>query len=94
MFQPISGGPAARSEIKPDGTFSLSADGKKGAVIGENRVRVTSFELQKPDATTTADEEPSLGGSAIPKKYNRFATSGIVIDVQPDLELPLVISLD
>ena len=95
MFQPDGGGKMARSSITSDGTFQLSTNEPgDGAKTGKYRVRVTAFELQKRRADGDSTEEPSLGRSAIPKKYQSFGTSQIVVDVQSEMTLPVTIKLD
>lgn len=96
MFQPLAGGALARGQIQSDGSFVLTTrrDGD-GVQIGKSRVRITAFEAQRrlrePEG---AEEETPLGSSAIPSKYQNFGTSGIVVDVAPDMELPLILHLD
>ena len=99
MFQPMDGGPAARATIGSDGSFALTTvtpDGETqaGVQVGACRVRVTAFEAQRPGQAVNREQELALGKSAVPKKYQRFATSGIVVDVHADMELPLELRLD
>ncbi len=95
MFQPEGNGPLARATIEPDGTFVLSTDSPADGVRpGSSRVRVTAFEAQKSGLAGPKDREMSLGRSAIPKKYLSFGTSGIVVDVTPQMKLPLVLELE
>lgn len=95
MFQPDGGGAIARSTIGPQGKFQLSTESEgDGAAPGTYRVRITAFELQKKKAAGASTDEPTLGRSAIPKKYQRFGTSPIRIDVQPTMQLPVLIDLD
>ena len=39
-------------------------------------------------------QEMALGKSAIPERFQNFATSGIEIEITPDMALPLEINLD
>ena len=92
MFQPPRGQPA-RGVIQSDGTFVLDTVGAgNGAVVGPNKVRVTCFEAQDPNANSGQFGE-GLGRSLIPEKYNRYETSGIEIEVSPDQNAPLTIEL-
>lgn len=92
MFQGESGQPA-RATIQPDGTFELTTDSMgDGARVGTNRVRVTCYEAQDPNAAASAGEA-ALGKLLIPKKYTDIDTSGIVIDVPPGGKQDLVIEL-
>jgi len=95
MFQPEGNGPLARGAIESDGTFVLStlstADGVRP---GNCRVRVTSFAAQKSGTAAHEEREMSLGRSAIPRKYQSFGTSDVVIEVVPQMKLPLIIELE
>lgn len=91
MIQPAAG-PAARSTIGPDGTFTAGtfAPGD-GAIVGPAAVRVACYELQRPGAQPR-DGELALGKSLIPGKYTQFETSGISITIAPGMA-PLEIEL-
>lgn len=92
-FQPKAGGSLARAQIQPDGTFELMTDGRRGAPIGENSVRVTCFANQKPGATADTAGEGSLGKSLIPERYSRFTTSGLTVEVKSGENPPYEIQL-
>lgn len=97
MFQPIGveGAQTARGSIDADGNFSLTTEKEgDGVAVAECQVRITAFEAQRKNAAGNQHEEMALGKSAVPKHVQNFSTSGIVIDVQPTMELPLVIDLD
>lgn len=95
MFQPEGSGQLARGTIQSDGTFLLGTESvDDGVRPGKCRVRITAFAAQKPSAETNSQQELVLGKSAIPTKYHSFATSGVVVDVQSDTELPLILELD
>ena len=86
MFQPEKGR-MAKGQIQPDGTFTLSTDGKEGAVPGMHKVGVTCFELQSPNPPATPPgQEPSNGRSFIPQKYNSPTGSGIAVEVTEDMK--------
>ena len=101
MFQPEGNGPLARGTIQPDGTFVLGTESTDDGVRPRKcRVRITAFasqkpgaQTQKPGAQTSSQQELALGDSAIPTKYQSYGTSGVVVDIQPDMELPLIIEL-
>ena len=96
MFQPVGveGAQTARSQISPDGRFALwTTKPGDGVMVGQSRVRVTAFEAQRTNATGAQHEEMALGKSAIPRRFQNFGTSGIVIDVSPDMSLPITIDL-
>ena len=87
-------GQPARSRIGPDGTFSLSTHGEgEGAAVGKRRVRIACFEGQDPARQTNPNTPVSLGRLLIPEKYTSFETSGIVIDVRPGKNEPVVLNL-
>ena len=96
MFQPvgIEGAQTARSKIASDGSFTLSTneDGD-GVAVGTSRVRITAFEAQRTNAKGGQHQEMALGKSAIPRRFQNFGTSGIMIDVSPDMVLPITIDL-
>jgi hypothetical protein len=95
MFQPVGGGPLARGQIQADGSFELTTlvqgDGVKPGV---SRVRITAFDAQKPAAMAQGNQELMLGDSAIPRKYQSFRSSGIKIEVTPDVGQPILIELE
>lgn len=95
MFQPEGSGPLARGTIESDGTFVLGTKTKSDGVRpGVCRVRVTSFAAQKAGQAAYQEREMALGSSGIPKKYQNFGTSGIVVEVRPQMELPLILKLE
>ncbi|MCH2115777.1 MAG: hypothetical protein MK171_12815 [Pirellulales bacterium] len=95
MFQPVGGGPLARGQIQADGSFQLTTlDEGDGVQSGPCRVRITAFDAQKPDAMAKGKGEMTLGKSAIPMKYQSFRSSGINIEVTPDLPQPVSIDLE
>ena len=92
MFQPNAGQPA-RAAIQPDGTFVLTTDSlSDGATVGRNRVRVTCYDSQNPNATPS-EGEAALGRLLIPKKYTDIDTSGIEIDIPRGGKSDIVIEL-
>ena len=92
MFQPPRGQPAS-GVIQSDGTFVLDTVGAgDGAAVGRNKVRVTCFEAQDPNAKPDQFGE-GLGRSLIPKKYNQYDTSGIEVEVSPDQNDRMTIEL-
>ena len=91
-FQSVAGQPATAA-ISPDGSFTLTVFGEgPGAVPGPNRVRVTCYEGQRQTASDR-DQEPGLGKLLIPDRYTAYETSGLVIDVQRGMKLPVVLNL-
>lgn len=92
MVQPQQGGPVARGTIGPDGTYSMTIDGKPGAPIGVNNVRVTCFAGQRPGANSGGGEA-SVGDSLIPERYTRFSSSGLEVEVKPGENSPYDIPL-
>jgi hypothetical protein len=81
-FQPDAG-PAAHGAIGADGRFSLT--GEDAVCVGRNVVSVACFEADAPNFRKPEGER-SPGKSLIPERYMSFATSGIVIDVQPEMD--------
>ncbi len=100
MFAPADGGEPAKGPIQPDGSFQLktiTADGDviQGVRVGSCSVRITAFESQRPGGGgVSPDAEMMLGRSAVPRKYQSFGTSGLTVDVSPDMELPVVLNLE
>ena len=95
MFQPEGAGPLARGTIEANGQFVLGTQTKADGVRpGRCRVRVTAFESQKTGLGENPHRERSLGRSAIPKKYQNFGTSGLVVDVSAEMLLPLEVVLE
>jgi hypothetical protein len=74
-------GPLARGDIRADGSFTLSADGRPGAAPGWHRVSVVSFEAPptKPPGADFADVH-----SLLPRKYAAPDLSGLDAFVKPD----------
>lgn len=97
MFQPVGVENAltARSKIAADGTFSMSTTKPgDGVMAGKCQVRITAFDAQRTNAKGNQQQELALGKSAVPRRFQNFGESGIVIEVSPDMELPLTIDLD
>jgi hypothetical protein len=91
-FQSESGQPAT-ARIEPDDSFTLAVIGEgPGAVPRPNRVRVTCYEGQRQSAGDR-DREMVLGQLLIPDRYTAYETSGLVIDVHPGMDLPVVLQL-
>ena len=96
MFQPVGveNAKTAKSSIKNDGSFQLMTDETPGVMVGRCQVRITAFAAQRDNAQGNKNQELALGKSAIPQRFQNFGSSGIEIDVRPDMELPLTIDLD
>ncbi len=97
MFQPVGveGALPARGKIASDGTFELyTTKPGDGVMVGKSQVRVTAFAAQREEAAGNQHQEMALGKSAIPRRFQNFGTSGIVIDVAPGMDLPITIDLD
>ncbi|MCH2118552.1 MAG: hypothetical protein MK161_12715 [Pirellulales bacterium] len=94
MFQPTSGQPAV-GDIQTDGTFRLSTSPQgDGLLPGGYQVRVICFESDRPGSKPpVAQELPTRGVSLIPLKYGEYRTSGIEIEVTPELPQPVVLKL-
>jgi hypothetical protein len=91
-FQSANGQPATAA-IRSDGSFVLNVIGEgSGAVKGRNRVLVTCYEGQR-QAEVTSGVEMALGKPLIPERYMSYETSGIVIDIEPGMTLPIELNL-
>jgi hypothetical protein len=90
-----SSGRLVSADIQPDGTFRLFTLRKgEGVEPGRYTVRITCFESQRPGANVPTDQEiPDRGPSLIPLKYDDYLTSGLEIDVGPDMSNPVVFDL-
>lgn len=91
MLQPMTGGPPARGEIQPDGTFVLSTytDGD-GALLGKHRVRVMCNSVQDPNNTAKFDvNAAAVGKLLIPRKYTQLSSSRLTAEVLPTENPPL-----
>lgn len=92
MFQPAQGQPA-RGTIQPDGSFTISTFKEgDGATVGLNRVRISCYESQRPQATPQVGEQ-SLGKLLIPQRYTLFDQSGLTADVKESGNEPFVFEL-
>jgi len=86
LFQPEVG-PTARGAIQPDGTFTLSTDGKDGAVVGKHRVEIKCATTQDPSAPPpNRNTEQPAGKSLIPERYTSYGTSGFEVEVKSGME--------
>jgi hypothetical protein len=99
MFQPEYG-QYATGVIQPDGAFEMMTRGEgAGAPVGKCAVRIVCFGNEPSAAKSDADKnpaprgEPVPGKSLIPSKYSLFETSGIVVNVRPGQNEPLLLNL-
>ena len=90
MFQPPSGQPA-RAQIQSDGTFVLSTEEVgDGAVVGLNKVRISSYATK----AETADAPEMLGESLIDERFSDYATSGLTVNVKAEGNEPVVLTVE
>ncbi|MDZ7617563.1 MAG: hypothetical protein U1E05_11190 [Patescibacteria group bacterium] len=83
-------GQPATAAIRPDGTFAMATHGEgEGAVVGKRRIRVACYQGQDPAAPMS----DTLGESLIPERYTSFETSGLEVDIKPDGNEPLELTL-
>lgn len=89
-----SSGQPATAAIQSDGTFAMATIGEgEGAAVGKWRVRIGCNEAQDP-AKRPAPGQPAIPGkSLIPERYASFDLSGLVVDVRPGRNEPIVLSL-
>lgn len=98
IFQPESG-QYATGVIQPDGTFQMTTRGEgDGVAVGKNMVRIVCLEGQDPAKNSAAQKkgsrgEAGLGRTLIPEKYSSCDTSGLVVDVRPGVNEPVVLEL-
>jgi hypothetical protein len=93
-FRLRDGTQLSRGIIKPDGTFQMqTSDGKPGADLGVNLVRITCYEAQNPSGAKPDPKFKPFGRLLIPSKYIQFETSGLTVDVQPDKATSVVFDL-
>ncbi len=98
MLQSSRGQPAS-GIIQPDGTFVLSTfESEDGAVVGKQKVRITCYESQRSGSqkqlSAKRAEPMGLGTSLIPRKYTSYASSGLVVDIEPGRAEPLLFHLE
>lgn len=74
-FDPVAGGPAARGKIDPDGRFTLSTDGRAGAVAGAYRVVIVQL------APGGGGKGHRHAGYAVHRRYASPDTSGLTREV-------------
>ena len=84
MMRPQQG-PAATAEIGPDGKYELEI------VAGEHAVQVVALNIS--EEAKKDFEKLAAAQSLVPKKYNRFDTSGVTVVVEPDQSEPVDINL-
>ena len=84
MMRPQQG-PAATAEIGPDGKYELEV------VAGTHAVQVVALNISEEAKEDMA--KLAAAQSLIPKKYNRFETSGVTVTVEPDQSEPVDINL-
>jgi hypothetical protein len=78
-FVPDQPGPAASGEIRPDGTYVLSTDGRAGAVPGRHTVMIVSLE---DNAGRLPEERQPLPALLVPEKYGNNRRSGLTAEVR------------
>jgi hypothetical protein len=85
------GGPLARGEVRPDGTYTLTTDGRPGAAPGWHRVTIVSVApaRDKPAGSGFADVE-----SLLPRRYAAPDLSGLERLVKPGEENAIDFHLD
>ncbi len=87
-------GQPATAAIQPDGAFELVTRGEAaGTVVGTRRVRIACYEGQNPSRRSGSDGPAELGRSLIPERYTSFETSGLVVEVRPGANEPVVLNL-
>lgn len=95
MLQPETGQPATGG-IQSDGTFRMTTRCEgEGVAVGKSYVRVVCYEGQEPGSKPTPDYqgEGMLGRSLIPARYLSYDTSGLVVEVCPRKNPPLLLEL-
>jgi hypothetical protein len=76
---PVKDGREASGKINSDGAFTISTDGREGAVPGEYKVRIEADQASLPTAKgKTALQIP------FNSKYQDETTSGLTASVKPD----------
>ncbi len=73
-------GPLARGDIRPDGTYTLRADGRPGAAPGWHRVSIVAVVAPAPKPAGTALSDVR---SLLPRKYASPDLSGLEAQVRP-----------
>jgi hypothetical protein len=84
-------GPLARGEIQPDGTYTLTTDGRPGAPAGWHRVTIVS--VRAPSARATGAEFADVP-SLLPRKYAAPDLSGLEGQVKPGADNVIDFHLD
>lgn len=92
-FAPVDGGPAARGQIQQDGKFTLTTDGRDGAVAGPHRIAVVQLVvLDGADAAARGKHQHK--GSRVHPRYARFDTSKLTAEVQAGAVNDVTIRVD
>jgi hypothetical protein len=82
-------GRGAKSFIQRDGAFQLGTFGANdGAIVGEHKVAVVAY-----DRPANAGPESGNGKLLVPQQYTNPESSGLAIDVPPEGNNDVVISL-
>jgi hypothetical protein len=81
-FVPDGGGPAATGQTDAGGKYSLSTAGKKGAVLGKHKVKVTS--LQTQGAATELQVSPDTYGQKSSGDYAQESQAQSVQEKIPE----------
>ena len=76
-------GPLARSEIQPDGAFTLRTGDQPGAAAGWYRITVVAVE---PSPVLAAGQRFAAPRSLLPDKYRDPELSGLRCEVRPGRE--------
>lgn len=79
-FDPGGKRPVARGTLDADGGFTLTTDGRPGAVAGDHRVTV----VQVGAATAAGAAHAHKGFAGVHPKYARAESSGLTRTVRPD----------
>ncbi len=75
-------GPVAIGRTDAQGHFSLSTQGRPGAMIGMHRVTIDAYENAPTGATNGIDSDrPAVPVSRIPAKFTDLANSGLASQV-------------
>jgi hypothetical protein len=92
VFHPEKG-PSATGRTDPKGAFTMSLNGKPGAVPGKSKVTFSVVTKATMSTNPAALAELAQLSQRVPEKYRQITTTDITVDLGPDGDRNLSFSL-